>query len=202
MQTAPARSTGAVLSGRWRFDPDQSDDARKKVQEAAAGRHPGGSGWGGGGGGHRGGGYGGGGHGGGYGGGRGGSRAGGMEGGGRGRPSGDSQESMRSYLDAPAELVITETEAEIAILEKDGRLRALHPDGQMYRDDSGSEIKTRWDKDKERLIVETKRERGPKLTETFSLAGEKRQLVVNLLLDSPFLGSVKVKRVYVPETVQ
>jgi hypothetical protein len=68
---SPASGEHTSLSGRWRLNPEQSEDARQKVNEAMAGRQPGASGPGGGGswGGHRGGS--------GYGGGHGGGRMGG-----------------------------------------------------------------------------------------------------------------------------
>jgi hypothetical protein len=107
---------------------------------------------------------------------------------------------MRSSLEAPTELMITQTEKEIAVLDKDGRLRALHPDGRKYKDDSGAEIQTRWEKD--HLIVETRPAHGPKMTETFSVAGEKRQLMVTLHFESQRLGPITVKRVYDPQTTE
>jgi len=192
----PAASSG--LSGRWRFNAEQSDDVHKKMQEAAAGRQQGdsgGGGWGGHGG--HGGGWGGGGRGGGWGGGGHGGRG---SGGGSGQPQSEAQQSMRGYFEAPTELMITQTEKEVAILDKDGQLRALHTDGQKYKDDSGAEVQSRWDKD--RLIVETKPSRGPKVTETFSLAGDKRQLLVSVHFDSQRLGPITVKRVYDPQTAE
>jgi len=196
----PTPAANAGLSGRWLFNADQSDDVHKKMQEAAAGRQQGGSGGGGWGGhGGHGGGWGGGGHGG-YGGGGYGGHGGRGMGGGSGQPQGDAQGSMRSYLEAPTELMITQTDKEIAVLDKDGRLRALHPDGQKYKDDSGAEVQARWDKD--HLIVETKPAQGPKVTETFGLAGEKRQLVVTVRFDSQRLGPITVKRVYDPQTTE
>lgn len=182
---SPEAAEHASLSGRWRLNPEQSEDARKKVNEAMAGRQPGGSGSAGGGswGGHRGGG--------GYGGGHGGGRMGGGSG---ARPPADSPDTLRSLLEAPAEMTITHTEAEIAVLEKDGRLRTLHPDGQKYKTDTGGEVKTRWDND--RLIVETKRDHGPSVTETLGLSADRKQLVVTLRLEGRSSGPVTVRRVY------
>ena len=184
---SPEAAEHASLSGRWRLNPEQSEDARKKVNEAMAGRQAGGSGPGGGGagGGHRGGG--------GYGGGRGGGRMGGGGGGGA-RPPADSPDTLSSLLEGPAEMTITHTEAEIAVLEKDGRLRTLHPDGQKYKTDTGGEVKTRWDNG--HLIVETKRDRGPSVTETLGLSADRKQLVVILRLEGRSFGPVTVRRVY------
>jgi hypothetical protein len=97
-------------------------------------------------------------------------------------------------------MTITHTEAEIAVLEKDGRLRTLHPDGQKYKTDTGGEIKTRWDN--ERLIVETKRDRGPSVTETLGLSADGKRLVVTLRLEARSSGPVTVRRVYDAETAE
>jgi hypothetical protein len=107
---------------------------------------------------------------------------------------------MRSLLEAPPEMTITHTEAEIAVLDKDGRLRNLHPDGQKYKTDTGSEIKTRWDN--ERLVVETKRDRGPSVTETLGVSADRKQLVVTLRLERRSSGPVTVRRVYDAEVAE
>jgi hypothetical protein len=190
---SPAAGEHTSLSGRWRFNPEQSEDARKKVNEAMAARQAGGSGSGGGGGGYGGGHRGGGGYGGGHGGGR-------MGGGGGTRPPSDSPDTMASLLEATPEMTITHTEAEIAVLEKDGRLRTLHPDGQKYKTDTGGEVKTRWDND--RLIVETKRDRGPSVTETLGLSADRKQLVSTLRLEGRSFGPVTVRRVYDAEAAE
>ena len=193
-----ARADEAVapnFSGRWTFDAEKSEDGRAKMREAwqQRGGGRGGPGGGGGGGGqHGGGGYGGG-SGGGSGGG-GGHRGGGM-GGGRGGPGGGGGgfgETMRSLVDAPPSLTITQTEAEVTIVEEDGRLRALHPDRKEYRGTAGEKIETRWEGT--RLIVETKGERGPKLVETFE--GGPEELVCVSRVEGGRGEPVSVRRVY------
>ena len=96
-------------------------------------------------------------------------------------------------------MTVTQTENEVTVLEKDGRLRVLHLDNQGHKDDSGTETKTRWDKD--HLVVETKPSHGAKLTETFRLSSEGR-LVVTKLVESQSLGSVMIKQVYEPVAAQ
>jgi hypothetical protein len=73
-------------------------------------------------------------------------------------------------------------------------LRALHPDGEKYADSSGAEVRTRWDK--ARLVVRTAHDRGPTVTETWRMAGEPAQLVVEMRFQPPNGGDVTVKRVY------
>jgi hypothetical protein len=167
------------LSGAWRFDPAQSEDARAKMRELRGDRgdRPRG-------GGHFGG---------------GGRPMGGGPGGGRGGPGGGGggdamRETLRHLLDAPPALTVTQTPTEITLLEEDGRLRALHPDGRAYKDSSGREVKTRWSEAGE-LVSESKGERG-KIVETFGIAKDPARLLVTLLLD--VRGQpIAIRRVYV-----
>ena len=175
------------FSGRWVLNKEQSDDPREKMRDGRGMGRPGGER------GPRGGGI-----------GRpgGGGMGGGM--GGRrpprdgdaaaGRRGDDRGAAMRATLEAAPELTITHTAREIAILEKDGRLRALHPDGAKYKNASGAEVKTRWDKD--RLVVQTAQERGPGFTETWGMTGDPAQIVVLLRFEPPNGEEVTLKRVY------
>jgi hypothetical protein len=175
---APAPS----LSGRWTLDPEKSENGRAKLQEAWRTRG------GGGGGGPRGGG-----HGGGPGGGPGGgSRGGGGRRGGPGGGGGDGfRESMRSLMEAPPGLTITQTAEEITIIEEDGRFRALHPDRKEYKGTGGEKIQTRWEG--AHLVVETKGERG-KLVETFE--GGPEELVTVARIEGGRGEPMSVRRVY------
>jgi hypothetical protein len=164
------------LSGAWRLDPAQSEDARAKLRELREER-------------------------GGRGGGRMGRGGGGrpMGGGGRGGPGaggapGGRGEGLRELLEAPPALTVTQTATEITVLEEDGRLRALHPDGRAYKDSSGREVKTRWTEAGE-LVTETKGERG-RVVETFAVSKDPARLSVTLLLD--LRGQpLAIRRVYV-----
>ncbi len=181
------------LAGRWKLNPELSEDARAKMREAREAWPGDGSGGGrggasGAGGGERGW-------------GRGGHGGGGM---GRGRGAGrsganggDPQVAMREVFEAPAEFTITPTASEVVILEKDGRLRALHADGKKYKAEGGTgEVETRWDG--RQLVVDTKSERGAHVTETFDAAPDGSRLTVTLKVDGSRRPSVTVKRVYDP----
>lgn len=176
--SAPADEPSASapgLSGRWTLDPEKSEDGRAKLREAWQARG------GGAGGGPRGGGPGG---------------AGG--GGGRGGPGGPGgggdgfRETMRSLVEAPPALTITQTPEEISIIEEEGRLRVLHADRKEYKGTGGEKIRTRWEG--ARLIVETKGERGPRLVETFE--GGPEELVTVARIDGGRGEPVSVRRVY------
>jgi len=179
------------LGGRWKFNPELSDDAKAKMREAregqGGGRGPGAGGMGGG----RGGGMGG------RGGGMGGGRAGGTGGGrGPGNPGGgDATESMRAVFEAPVEMSITPTEAEIVILEKDGRLRMLHADGKKYKIEGGNaETKTRWEAGK--LVVETSNPMGGRVDETFEVAPDRSKLTVTVRVEGSRMSGLTLKRIY------
>lgn len=180
------------LAGRWKLNPELSEDARAKMREAREASRGDGSGGGSGGASGSGGG------------GRGWGRSG--HGGGRGgvrrvgrsaTNGGDPQVALREVFEAPAEFTITPTASEVVILEKDGRLRALHADGKKYKAEGGAaEVETRWDGGQ--LVVETKSERGPRVTETFDAAPDRSRLTVTLKVDGSRGPSVTVKRVYDP----
>jgi hypothetical protein len=177
------------LVGEWKLNPELSEDPREKMRQARGegGRSEGGGpgGWGGGRGGRGGGGWGGG--------GRGGWGAG--RHGGQGAPGGDGEVRTRSMLLTASQITVTNLEPEITMLEPQGEVRRLHPDDQAYKDDSGAEVKAKWDSS--RLVVETRTQRGS-TKETWSVADDPRRLTVLLEIKRPFGGEVKVKRVFDP----
>ena len=188
------------LSGRWVYNRELSDDARKKMREGVEGRGgPGGGGPGGGGtGGPGGGGMG----------GPGGSGMSGRGGGGMGGPGGqmgpppggmggddDARESMRAIFEPAEELAVTQAGTEIGIDEKFGRTRRLHPDGKKYKTDNGaSEIKTSWKEGK--LLVETKGTRGGGIVETWELVPDRTRIILMVKVQGGFGPSVELNRIY------
>jgi hypothetical protein len=89
-------------------------------------------------------------------------------------------------------LTITHTEAEIVVLEKDGRMRIFHPDGKRYEGGRGEAIKARWE---DGLIVETRSERGPTVTETFRVSPEERR-EIDVRVEGSVSGGIRFRRVY------
>ncbi len=158
-QGAPASTPD--LSGRYRLNENESEDARGKLGQAGAGRRPGGPASGG--------------------------------GGPRGPRGAGGAQSMRGLIEGPKAMTVTHTPGEIAVLEDDGRLRTLHADDKTYKAEAGAvEVKSSWDG--QRLLVETKSERGPKVSEAWSLDAAGK-LTISTTLDSP-QGAVSIKRVY------
>ena len=198
----PASGDGAAVAvrqqlvGRWKLNPELSEDPREKMRQARGdGGRPegGGSGGGRGGGGRGGGGWGGGGGGRGHGGGGGGYGGHGSQGGQSGpRTEGDGH--ARSMLFTASEITVTNLEPEVTMLDPDGEQRQLHPDDKAYKDDGGTEVKAKWDES--RLVVETKAQ-GGSTKETWTVGADPRRLTVLLEIKRSF-GDVKVKRVFDP----
>ncbi len=200
----PEASAASSLAGKWTLNKDESEDARAKMSAARAAHQGSGGGGGGGmggGGGH--GGFGGGGHGGFGGGGHGGGGHGGGGGyggggyGGDGSSGGDASgrgASMRSFLDPPESLTISQTTEEVAV--DDGqRVVHLHPDGKKIKSESGGpETTTKW-RDKE-LVVESKSERGTKMTTAYMVMPDKHQLYITSTVEGRSGTPVTVRRVY------
>jgi hypothetical protein len=186
------------LAGKWTLNKEQSEDARAKMHDAggSGGGRPrgGGSGGRGGGMGGRGGGFG----------GRGGG-AGGPGGGFGGRGGGDRDadggngggarsDSMRSFFEPPEALTITQSAEEIGV--DDGqRVLHLHPDGKKIKSDGGgAETTTKWRGNE--LVVESKLERGPKITSAYMSVPEKHQLYITSTMEGRSGQPITVRRVY------
>ena len=200
------------LAGKWNFNQEQSDDASQKVHDAEAsvkaqhGSYPdeGGSQ----GGGYPGGGYpGGGGIGfpggrGGMGGGgmgRGGMGGGGRRGGATGQGASLSSEDMEHLAANPKMLRVDQTEKEVTVTDDTGQTRNLYPDGKKHKeaDSSGqpTTVKAHWDGN--RLVAESKLGHSGKLTETYELSGDGKQLYVISQLDTSHLSApLVIRRVY------
>jgi hypothetical protein len=203
------------LTGHWNFNQDQSDDAQIKVQEAqqnskinantgAGGNYPGGGGgYPGGGGGYPGGG-------GGYpgGGGMGRGGMGGMGGGGgmgrggrQATQSGSniSQEQWDRLQENPKYLRIDQRSDQIVVVDDSDRAKTFYPDGKKHddKDAGGNKISTKASWEGGALIAETKMPHSQKLTETFRVSDDGKQLYVTSRFEAPSLaGTVSIRRVY------
>ena len=177
------------FSGHWKLNRERSDDPRAKMQEGLRSRSPGGMG------------------GPGMGGSMGGGRSGGPgpgrgggppDGAGRGAGERSDPERLKQREAAQAELEIEHQEPELTITDAVGQRRFLYTDGRESRrdgDDGQSlQVRTRW-KDA-RVVVESQGGRG-KVTETYRLAAEGRELIVETRLEGQGPGgAVSFKRVY------
>jgi hypothetical protein len=206
-----AGDSQAKLSGRWQFNKDQSDDAQQKITDAqsnqrttanSGGGYPGGGGGGGTGGGYPGGGGGWPGGGGGY------PGGGGMGRGGMGRRGGQqanrgstvSAEDWDRLGQTSKLLQIDQKSGQLVVTDDSAHAQTYYLDGKKHddKDDNGKKIsstKTEWQGDA--LVAETKLEHGTKLTQTFRLSDDRKQLtIVSRLENSSLQGPVTVRRVY------
>jgi hypothetical protein len=155
--SAPAPRT--TILGAWKFNPDDSDDPNKRRQESR--------GSGGGGRGRMGGGYPGGG--GGYGGRRGGGE------------SDEQREKMRELLTPAKRISFSMTGAEVDLVDDRDRKRAFMTDGrklQKSKDGNYQEIAAKFDGN--RLVSDEKDPGGNKMSRTFELSEDGRQLYETL----------------------
>ncbi len=207
------------LAGKWTFNQEQSDDAGQKVHEAEASVKQRSNDSGGGrpqGGGYPGGGYPGGGYpGGGYPGGGGigypggGIGVGPMGGGGMGRgrrreggparEQGVSQEDLERMAANPKMLRVEQSDKQITITDDSGEVKNLTADGKKHKetDSSGEKtsIKAKWEGD--RLVTESKLGHSGKLTETYELSNDGKQLYITSRLDNSSLSApLVIRRVY------
>ena len=193
------------LAGKWNFNAGQSDNADEKIQNAqnnSAVRAAGG-------GGYPGGGYPGGGGGMGVPMGRGGigmGGTGGMGRGGRGRgPGGMSQgrgingEDLQRLAEDSKTLTISQDEQKVSLVSETGDSKTLYPDEKKHKEKDANgqttEFKTHWEG--QRLVAESKLKHSGKLTETYEVSSDGKQLYATERLDSSSLGEpLAIRRVY------
>jgi Spy/CpxP family protein refolding chaperone len=94
------------------------------------------------------------------------------------------RDAMRQELQAPDHILIVSSETTIIITTPDGHTTRLAPDGKKIKDEStGVERKTKWDAGK--LVSEVNGLGRGKITETYSIDSEAKQLRVKLDIDGP-----------------
>ncbi len=160
---APLPPPRTTILGAWKFNPDDSDDPRNRRQDSrdSNGGYGGGRG-------RMGGGYPGGGHGG--------------YGGRRGGGENDEQRQKMRDLFAPARTItLSMTGAEVDLLDDRDRKRAFMTDGrklQKSKDENYQETAAKFDGN--RLVTDEKDPRGNKMSRTFELSNDGRQLYETL----------------------
>jgi hypothetical protein len=185
------------LGGRWQFNKDQSDDAQQKTSEVqntqrsstnSGGGYPGGGG------------------GGGYPGGGGGWPGGGMGRGGMGRRGGQpnrastvSSEDWDRLAENPKFLRIDQQSKQVVVTDDSDRTQTFYPDGKKHddKDVNGKKVTTKTEWQGDMLVAETKLSHSSKLTQSFRLSDDGKQLYVTSRLENPSLQApVSVRRVY------
>jgi hypothetical protein len=159
---APLPPPRTTILGAWKFNPDDSDDPRKRRQDSS-GSNGGNSG---GGHGRMGGGYPGGGH------------------GGYGRRGGESDEErqkMREFFTPAKAITLSMTGAEVDLMDDRDRKRAFMTDGRKLKkskEENYQEIAAKFDG--KRLVTDEKNPRGGKMSRTFELSSDGRELYETL----------------------
>jgi hypothetical protein len=186
------------LNGTWKLNRDESDDPREKLRSAIQDREqngsPGGMG--------RRGGMGGGGMGGGIGMGIPGIGGGmGHPGGGqRGGSGSDEQHArLRDVVRAPDQVSIAQKGPEIDLTDTDNHVRSLFTDGRKLekskKDSTETQVKARWDH--ETLVTEEKGPNGEKISHSYEITNEGKQLADTLTLESKKLNTpIIIRSVY------
>jgi len=204
------------MTGHWNFNQDQSDDAGQKVQDAQQnsrvqasngndGPYPGAGGGtypGGGGGNPGGGGMGRGGMGGMGGmGGIGGIGGGGMGRGGRQAHRGDavSSEEWDRLAENPKYLRIDQRSDQVVVIDDAERTKTFYPDGKKHddKDAEGRKVSTKASWEGGAFVAETKLPHSERLTETYRVSDDGKQLVVTTRFEATSLpGPVSIRRVF------
>jgi hypothetical protein len=189
-----ASAAAPTLAGGWTRNADLSDAPAGGVQQGgdAAGRGDGSSGGGRHRGGGGGGGYGGGGHG----------RGGGMgRGGGAPAPPMDPdaaarmRDAMRDVTNPSDHLIITQSGSMVVLTAADGRTTRLSADGKKIKDDNTKiERKTKWDGGK--LVSEISGLGPGKMTQTFAVDPEGKQLRMTVVMEGGSSGPRTITQIY------
>lgn len=188
-QRASVKPRTSILGG-WKLNRDESDDPRKKMQDARGADNGRGGGGGSGG--------------------RGGVRmgipgmGGGPYGGGRrgggGNESDQDREQMQEVLTPSRSLTVAEAkkDVEIDVFDDQEHKTALFTDGrkvQKAKDNNNQEIAARWDGN--RLVTDEKTPKGQKMSRTYELSYDGTQLYETLRVAHGRSGSqVSIRYVY------
>jgi hypothetical protein len=176
---APAPRPRTTILGAWIFNPDDSDDPSKRRQDSQDSR-------------------------GGYGGGRG--RMGGGYPGGHGGYGGhrgggendEEQRKMHELFTPPKTITLSMTGAEVDLVDDRNRKRAFMTDGrklQKSKDENYQEIAAKFNG--HRLATDEKTPRGGKMSRTFELSRDGRQLYETLdVAGGPSNSALVIRYVY------
>ena len=184
-QSAPVKPRASIM-GAWKLNADESDDPRKKMQDARGGNGGGGGG-------------------------RGGVRmgipgmgggpyGGGRRGGGGGNESDQDRERMQEVLAPSRSLTVAEAtkNVEVDVFDDQERKTAIYTDGrklQKSKDASNQEIAAHWDGN--RLVTDEKTPRGEKMSRTYELSYDGTQMYETVRMTRGRSGSqVSIRYVY------
>jgi hypothetical protein len=183
-QSAPVKPRSSIL-GAWKLNRDESDDARKKMQDARGANGGGGGG------------------------GRGGVRMGipGMGGGplggrrgGGGNESDEDRQRMQGVVEPTRSLTVAEAkkDVEVDVFDDQQRKTAIFTDGRKLeksKDANNQEVAAHWEGN--RLVTEEKSPNGQKMSRTYELSYDGTQLYETLRLTKGRSNSqISIRYVY------
>lgn len=105
--------------------------------------------------------------------------------GGYGGENDEERQKMHELLSPPTNIAFSATGAEVDLRDDRDRKRAFMTDGRKLKkskDDNYQEIAAKWDGS--RLVTDEKSPRGGKMSRTFELSPDGRQLYENLHIES------------------
>lgn len=116
-----------------------------------------------------------------------------------GGESDEERQRMHELLSPPATMTFSMTGAEVDLRDDHDRKRAFMTDGRKLKkskDDNYQEIAAKWDGN--RLVTDEKSPRGGKMSRSFELSPDGRQLYENLHIENSGRSnrSVDVRYVY------
>jgi len=120
-----------------------------------------------------------------------------MHGSGRGPIDPEQMRARIALVEAPRRLTITQDERTTTLTDGDGRSQILTPNNRKQKVPMGNstvDVKARWADD--RLMKETSVADGTKITETYSLIPDARQLHVSVKIESSQMSPIVLGRVY------
>jgi hypothetical protein len=110
------------------------------------------------------------------------------------------EDNSRPELGSIDTLTIAQTATDVTITDQGGHSRVFKTDGSKVKDDKGrggpAQVRASWDGDGS-LVIETKPEKGPRRTETYMVADDRKHLYVTISWYSSE-GSGSMLRAYDP----
>lgn len=121
---------------------------------------------------------------------------------GAGGPGAGSEEQrgrLRDLVEAPDQLKIAQNGPEIDMTDTEGHVRSLFTDGRKLekpkKDNTQTQVKARWDH--ATLITEEKGPNGEKISHSYEITGDGKQLADTLTVESKKLNTpIIVRSVY------
>ena len=99
----------------------------------------------------------------------------------------------------PKFLSLDQQSDKLVVTDDSGNSQTFYPDGKKHdeKDESGKKVSTKTEWQGNTLVAETKLDHGTKLTQSFRLSDDGKQLtVVSRLENSSLQGPVSIRRVY------